>query len=440
ASMLAKSSNSTQNLSDTIAYNNNNNLSSAVSHDLFTDNLSNTKLVNRFEAMAEDTINKMVEYGAIKNTKKNTDNWVRVLKEYRFLVNLNYDITTILEMTQLEHELIQFFLGLRCKDIKLYSPKSIYNCYCTIACYLKDNSLIYPRPNLFDETCYGILLKSLDGKIKKIQNLNPRSANKSDSLSFEEVCYILNHDELFYKGDAQWLKITYITVTKYQKIQVIIPREKNNAGGIKNLDNAGRKCEIPPDQNGKFTPVVDILYYMNKHPSGFLVQEFFLQIVSKKDRIMPFSGHRTLNSIILYQTFTSQVMHNTVSLIILYCDSSETLSKNTSQVNSDNKENHSKEFLDSKEEYDKRIPLASLLSNTESNIHKPKKKRKVSKPLHNWSKPFKVLYHTSSNQTSPELQKSYNKDSDKSLNNCSIPQTNINNSKNISVKIMIKHS
>ncbi|CAG8475696.1 23459_t:CDS:2 [Gigaspora rosea] len=211
--------------------------------------------------------------------------------------------------------------------MKPYSPKSIYNCYCAIACYLKDNSLMYPRPNLFDETCYGTLLKSLDGKIKTIQDLNPRFADKSDSLSFEE--------------------------------------------------------------NGKFTPIADILYYMNKHPSGFLVQEFFLRIAPRKDnlysiwfvnsalgwhshenmiheicnvtgismqlrkitnhslrrtaiqiltelnvtadRIMPFSGHFTLNGVMSYQTFTPQVMHNMVSLIIPDCDSPENLSKHTSK-------------------------------------------------------------------------------------------------------------
>ncbi|CAG8848075.1 8065_t:CDS:1, partial [Racocetra persica] len=150
------------------------------------------------------------------------------------------------------------------------------------------NSLMHPRPNLFDKTCYSKLIKLLDGKIKKTQDLNPRSANKSDSLLFEEVRHILNHDELhddspqaltkrvyfwlcllcgFCGGNAQQLKITHVIVTKYQGLQVIIPREKNNTRGIKNLDNAGRKCEISPDQDGKFTPVADILYYINKRPS-----------------------------------------------------------------------------------------------------------------------------------------------------------------------------
>ncbi|CAG8726954.1 8704_t:CDS:2, partial [Dentiscutata erythropus] len=56
-------------------------------------------------------------------------------------------------------------------------------------------------------------------------------------------------------------------------------------------------------------------------------------------------------------------------------------------------EDYGKEFLDNKKEYDckkddisvkekKRNPLALLPSNTELNIHKPKKKHKISKPPH----------------------------------------------------------
>ncbi|CAG8748875.1 3331_t:CDS:1, partial [Dentiscutata erythropus] len=68
--------------------------------------MPNTKLVDRFEAVTEDTINEIDEYGAVINTKKNTNNWVRVLKKYRSSANLDYDITTILDIMQLERELI----------------------------------------------------------------------------------------------------------------------------------------------------------------------------------------------------------------------------------------------------------------------------------------------------------------------------------------------
>ncbi|RIB27819.1 hypothetical protein C2G38_2159545 [Gigaspora rosea] len=343
----------------------------------------------------------MVEYSVVKNTKKNTNNWAQVLKEYRSLVNLDYDVTTILEITQLEHELIQFFLGLRHKDMKPYSPKSIYNCYCAIACYLKDNSLMYPRPNLFDETCYGTLLKS---------------------------SHILNHDELRDDSPQALTKRVYFWLCLLCGFH----------GGIKNLDNVGRKCGIPLDQNGKFTPIADILYYMNKHPSGFLVQEFFLRIAPRKDNLysiwfvnsaLGWHSHENMIHEICNVTgismqlrkITNHSLRRTAIQILtelnVTADRIMPFSGHfTLNVNSDNKEEY-----DSKEEshnYNnknkkdnnsvkekKRIPLASLPSNTESDIYIPKR------------------------SASPELQKSHNEDSDKTLNNCSIPQININNCK-----------
>ncbi|CAG8846960.1 29770_t:CDS:2, partial [Racocetra persica] len=149
-------------------------------------------------------------------------------------------------------------------DKELYSPKSIYNCYCVIVCYLKDSSLMHPRPNLFDETCYSKLIKSLDGKIKKTQDLNLRFADKSDSLSFKEVRHILNHDELHDNSPQALTKRVYFWLCLLCRF------------------HGGRKCEILPDQDSKFTLVTDILYYINKHSSGFITQEFFLRIACKK--------------------------------------------------------------------------------------------------------------------------------------------------------------
>ncbi|CAG8814739.1 28759_t:CDS:2, partial [Racocetra persica] len=201
----------------------------------------------------------------------------------------------------------------------------------------------------------------------------------------------------------------------------IIPREKNNTEAIKNLDNAGHKCEIPPDQDGKFTPVADILYYINKRSSGFITQEFFLQIACKKgismhlrkitnhslrrtaiqiltelnvatDRIMPFSGHHTLNGVMSYQTFIPQIMHNMVSLIIPDRNSSEFNNNDkkedhNKEYSGNQKESHDKDYGNKKEIHDdgnknedankkKRIPLAPLPSNVESNSHNSRKKRK----------------------------------------------------------------
>ncbi|CAG8848771.1 6492_t:CDS:1, partial [Racocetra persica] len=61
------------------------------------------------------------------------------------------------------------------------------------------------------------------------------------------------------------------------------------------------------------------------------------------DCIMPFSGHRTLNGVMSYQTFTPQVMHNTVSLIIPDHNFSEF-------NNNDKKEDHNKEYSGNQKE------------------------------------------------------------------------------------------
>ncbi|CAG8737456.1 29324_t:CDS:2 [Gigaspora margarita] len=62
---------------------------------------------DRFEVVTEDTIREMVKYGVVKNTIKNTETWIQVLKEYRSSINLDYDISTITNAKQLEHELLQ---------------------------------------------------------------------------------------------------------------------------------------------------------------------------------------------------------------------------------------------------------------------------------------------------------------------------------------------
>ncbi|CAG8484973.1 8509_t:CDS:2, partial [Gigaspora rosea] len=124
------------------------------------------------------------------------------------------------------------------------------------------------------------------------------------------------------------------------------------------------------------------------------------------DRIMPFSDCHTLNGIMLYQIFTS---HNIVSLIIPDYNFSKSSDKNSSQVNCNNKKEDHKEKNHDKNNYmqvscncnnknekeeksveeKKKIPLAPLASNIELDSYDPRKKRKIYKIPHDWSKPFK---------------------------------------------------
>lgn len=137
---------------------------------------------------------------------------------------------------------------------------------------------------------------TIDGKIKSVQDMNPRQTSKSDSLTRDEIVQILNHKSLLedtpiaitYRvyfwlcllcglrgGDAKRLQYDHIRESDHNSLQVIIPREKNHAGGLKNLNNSGRVCQIPPDTQDKFTPIRDILYYKFRRESHFTTKDFF---------------------------------------------------------------------------------------------------------------------------------------------------------------------
>ncbi|RIB01694.1 hypothetical protein C2G38_2230022 [Gigaspora rosea] len=97
--------------------------------------------------------------------------------------------------------------------------------------HMMDYSKVDPESNIFDKNRFSHLYTTIDKKIKSVQDMNPRQTSKSDSLTRDEIVQILNHVNL--------LENTPTAIT-YRVLQVIIPREKNHAGGLKNLNNSGR--------------------------------------------------------------------------------------------------------------------------------------------------------------------------------------------------------
>ncbi|CAG8812900.1 7602_t:CDS:1, partial [Racocetra fulgida] len=61
---------------------------------------------------------------------------------------------------------------------QFYAPKSIHNCYCGIARHLQMNSCQNPKPNILDKNQFPRLYSTIDGKIKLVQDTNPRQAKK----------------------------------------------------------------------------------------------------------------------------------------------------------------------------------------------------------------------------------------------------------------------
>ncbi|CAG8836936.1 7085_t:CDS:1, partial [Racocetra persica] len=92
--------------------------------------------------------------------------------------------------------------------------------------------------------------------------------------------------------------------------------------------------------------VIGISMYLRKitnHSLRCTAIQIFTELNVVTNHIISFSGYHTLNGVMSYQTFTPQVMHNTVSLIIPDCNSSEF-------NNNDKKEDHNKEYSGNQKE------------------------------------------------------------------------------------------
>ncbi|CAG8836417.1 11899_t:CDS:2, partial [Gigaspora margarita] len=63
--------------------------------------------------------------------------------------------------------------------------------------------------------------------------------------------------------------------------------------------------------------------------------QILTQLNVATDRIMAFSGHRSIGEVTSYQTFTKEIMNSTVSMIIPNQDSDKEYSRNTSNSNFD---------------------------------------------------------------------------------------------------------
>ncbi|CAG8656033.1 4496_t:CDS:2, partial [Cetraspora pellucida] len=314
-----------------------------------------------FQAPSVKDINHTIDYSKVANTKHNTQTWVNTINEYFTDLNHLGDITQVKSRTELENILIQFFVALKRKDGQPYAPMSIHNCYCGIARHLLTNSCQDPKPNIFDKNQFSHLYATIDGKI-----------NKSDSLTNNEIIQILNHEDLLqdtstaityrvyfwlcllcglHGGDAKQLQYDHVKENDSNGLTVTIPREKNYAGGLKNLNNSGRRGKHFTSKEfflkiaykkdfekdiwfydsplGRYahekmirnicqtTGVVNMnLKKITNHSLRRTAIQMLTQLNVNTDRIMAFSGHCSLGGVASYQTFTKKIMNNTVAMIV----------------------------------------------------------------------------------------------------------------------------
>ncbi|CAG8840043.1 15454_t:CDS:1, partial [Racocetra persica] len=81
-------------------------------------------------------------------------------------------------------------------DGKPFKVESINNCYAALVCYLRENSSILGKVNIWDKYIFSRTIQVLDGKMRSLQDEGYGDTDKSDSLIPNEIVSCLNHEYL----------------------------------------------------------------------------------------------------------------------------------------------------------------------------------------------------------------------------------------------------
>ncbi|CAG8712778.1 12633_t:CDS:2, partial [Racocetra fulgida] len=162
-----------------------------------------------------------------------------------------FKIKEIESLTELDDFLYKFLTWLKRIEGKDYKAKSIHNCYASVAWYLKEHSEIKPC-KLCDLYHFGKALRTLDGKMKKLQNEGLGEMDQASQLTADEIFQILNHETMQVDTNEALKR------NKYEK-------------------SSTRKIPIPSDQvNNCFKPIENTLYLISFHPDD-ACESFFLE-------------------------------------------------------------------------------------------------------------------------------------------------------------------
>ncbi|CAG8832568.1 33179_t:CDS:2, partial [Racocetra persica] len=199
----------------------------------------------------------------IQNTDACTQKWVRILQNYRQKKNISYDIQTLNDKEQLEHELCKFFANIKRQDGKPYKVKSIVSAYTSLRRFLCETSVI-KNVNINDRFQFPILYQVVNGKYIELQD---QGYSDQTAMQLTQKVFFWNAYLLGLHGG----------------------REKNNQGGLQDRNKYGkfssRRIHIPADlPNNKFKPIQDLQSYVNLRPAD-AYEKFYLQLTRNSQAI-----------------------------------------------------------------------------------------------------------------------------------------------------------
>ncbi|CAG8745511.1 14482_t:CDS:2, partial [Acaulospora morrowiae] len=247
---------------------------------------------------SQEEINQLQQASLVSNTEKNTAKWLRTIERFNKNCGISQAIELIDSVTKLEDYLCQFITWLQKEDGSDYKVESVHNCYSAINRYLRDYSVIQPI-KIWDPYRFPRALRTLDGKMRILQDKGLGDPKKSDGLSLEEIKQILDHlymsinnNESLIRRVFFWLcllcglrggdayRICRKDLERRQDggLELVLHKEKNNQGGAfyrnKHGKTNSRRIPIPPDSpNNLYTPIKDILFFLSKLPDSSLLSD-----------------------------------------------------------------------------------------------------------------------------------------------------------------------
>ena len=126
--------------------------------------------------------NQLQQLSRVKNTDKCTSKWLRMVNKFNKEANLTKTIDQYDTCKELEEFLCKFITWLKKLNGENYKAESVYNCYASLARYLKEESVIKPC-KIWDQYSFSLAIKTLDGKMKQLQIQRLGETTQADSLT-----------------------------------------------------------------------------------------------------------------------------------------------------------------------------------------------------------------------------------------------------------------
>ncbi|CAG8809354.1 2104_t:CDS:2, partial [Cetraspora pellucida] len=242
-----------------------------------------TKKNKIYQKPTNEQLSYLPNKSKVLNTYKSTKNWIDKFQQYRSDVGSDNAPEDIDNVQELEVQLCEFFAVAEKGDGSPYSVNSLLAAIRAINRFYNSSVSKIKPVNLCDRQAFPDLCEILDGKTKDLAEKGYGETHGSDSLSFEEIQSILQHEAtsrntpegLLYRiflynaiflalrgGEHYTLMLKNFQKRKDGGFDVYIYKSKTNQRGLDNL-GAADKISIPVDNS---VIIEDYEKYFSKRP------------------------------------------------------------------------------------------------------------------------------------------------------------------------------